>query len=246
MRIDIVTIFPKFFDSPLRESILRRALERGLLEVRVTDLRDYTSDRHRVTDDYPYGGGAGMVMKPEPIFAAVEALKAEDPEKTVVLLSPRGRTWNQDLARSFSLRPGMILICGRYEGEDERVRTDLVEEEISIGDYVLTGGETAALVLVESVARLIPGVVGAAESVERDSFTSGILDYPHYTRPAEFRGMKVPKVLLSGNHADIERWRRKEALRITLERRPELLEGLDLTGQDRELLTELKKENGGE
>lgn len=245
MQIDIVTIFPNFFDSPLGEGIIRRAIEKGLLAVRVTDLRDYTSDRHRVTDDYPYGGGAGMVMKPEPIFAAVDALKADAPEKRVVLLSPRGRTWTQDLARSFSHRPGMILICGRYEGEDERVRAGLVDEEVSIGDYVLTGGETAALVLLESVARLIPGVVGAAESVERDSFTSGLLDYPHYTRPPEFRGMKVPKVLLSGNHADIDRWRRREALRITLERRPELLQDLELTEEDRKLLAELKKEDGG-
>jgi len=242
VRIDIVTIFPDFFDSPLRESIIRRAREEGLLDIRIHDLRDYTTDRHRVTDDYPYGGGAGMVMKPEPLFAAVEALKEEGPPRRVTLLSPKGRAWSHDLAGEYSSLPGMVLICGRYEGEDDRVRRSLVDDEVSIGDYVLAGGETAALVLVESVARLIPGVVGAAESVEQDSFYSGILDYPHYTRPPVFRGMGVPPVLLSGNHADIRRWRRKEALRLTLERRPELLEKAALSQEDEELLDEVRRE----
>lgn len=244
MRIDIVTIFPGFFDSPLHESLLGKACRKGLLDVRVHDLREHTTDRHRVTDDYPYGGGAGMVMKPEPLFAAVEKLREEQPPGTVALLSPRGRLWNQRLAEEFSGRERLILLCGRYEGEDERVREALVDDEISIGDYVLNGGETAALVLVESLARMIPGVVGAAESVERDSFSSGLLDYPHFTRPPVFRGMEVPTVLLSGNHADIERWRRKEALRLTQKRRPEMLSKAALTKEDRRLLDEIAEEDG--
>jgi tRNA (guanine37-N1)-methyltransferase len=242
VRFDIITIFPDFFTSPLEESIIRRARERGLIDVRVHDLREHTTDRHRVTDDYPYGGGAGMVMKPEPIFAAVEALKADSGNLKVVLLSPRGRVWNQDLAQEFSGEEGLVLICGRYEGEDERVRLALADEEISIGDYVLTGGETAAMAVLESVARLVPGVVGAAESVERESFTTGILDYPHYTRPADFRGMEVPPVLLSGNHADILRWRRKEALRATMERRPDLMEKIELSPEDNRLIEEILRE----
>jgi tRNA (guanine37-N1)-methyltransferase len=245
MNIDLITIFPRFFDSPLDESIIRRALEKELLTIGVHDLRDYTTDRHRMTDDYPYGGGSGMVMKPEPIYAAVEGLKKERPESTVVLLSPRGRPWSHELASEYSTRSGMIMLCGRYEGEDERVRAGLVDDEVSIGDYVLTGGETAALVIIESVARLIPGVVGAAQSVEQDSFFSGILDYPHYTRPPVFREMEVPPVLLSGNHAEISRWRRKEALRLTLERRPDLLEKVELSAADRELLDEVRREREG-
>ena len=245
MRIDIVTIFPEFFDSPLRESIVRRAREKGLLDIRVHDLRDYTTDRHRVTDDYPYGGGAGMVMKPEPIFAAVEAVQSEGPPRRVSLLSPKGRTWTHELAREYSSLPGIVLVCGRYEGEDERVRLSLVDDEISIGDYVLAGGETAALVILESVARLVPEVVGDAESVEQDSFYAGILDYPQYTRPPVFREMEVPPVLLSGNHADIRRWRRKEALRLTLERRPDLLGKAPLSRLDEELLEEVRREGEG-
>ena len=244
MRIDIVTIFPRFFDYPLGESIIGRARNEGLVEFHVHDLRDFTKDRHRMTDDYPYGGGAGMVMKPEPIFAAVDFLDAEAPESRVTLLSPRGRRWDHSLAEEFSALPGIILLCGRYEGEDERVRKSIVEEEISIGDYVLTGGESAAVVLIESIARLIPGVVGSAESVEKDSFYDGILDYPHYTRPPVFKGMEVPPVLLSGNHAHITRWRRKEALRITREKRPDLLEKADLSPVDLELLEELAREDG--
>lgn len=242
VRIDIVTIFPRFFDSPLGESIVGRARESGRIEVCIHDLRDHTTDRHRVTDDYPYGGGAGMVMKPEPIFAAVESIKEQVPESRVVLLSPRGRIWSHELARKFSSRSGLILICGRYEGEDDRVRS-LVEEEISIGDYVLSGGETAALVLLESIARLLPGVVGTSESVEQDSFFAGLLDYPHYTRPPSFRGMEVPSVLLSGNHAEIRRWRRREALRITFQRRPDLLEKTELSDEDRDLLEEVRREH---
>ena len=244
MRFDIVSIFPRFFESPLQEGIVQRAREKGLIDIRTCDLRDHTTDRHRVTDDYPYGGGGGgMVMKPEPIYAAVESLKADTPASRVVLLSPRGRVWTHGMAREFSTLPGLIILCGRYEGEDERVRAGLVDEEISIGDYVLTGGEAAALVIIESIARLIPGVVGAAASVEQDSFFAGILDYPHYTRPPVFRGMAVPPVLLSGNHADIDRWRRREAFRITFERRPELLDRVELSEEDEELLEEVRREH---
>jgi len=240
VRIDIVTIFPSFFDSPLREGVIHRACERGVLDIRVHDLRAFTLDRHRVTDDAPYGGGAGMVMKPEPLFAALEQLKGENPGATTVLLSPQGRLWRQALVREYGTRPGMILVCGRYEGVDERVREALVDEEISIGDYVLTGGETAALVLVETVARQVPGVVGQPESVAQDSFFAGLLDHPHYTRPAEFRGRAVPEVLLSGDHAAIARWRRREALRQTLRKRPELLAAAELSADDLKLLEEIR------
>jgi tRNA (guanine37-N1)-methyltransferase len=243
MRIDVVTIFPEFFASPLEESIIRRGRERGLLDIRVHDLRGWTTDRHKVTDDAPYGGGVGMVMKPEPIFAAIEALKADTPEAATVLLTPQGRVWNQALVREYSARPALILLCGRYEGVDERVREALVDEEISIGDYVLAGGETAAMVLIETLARQVPGVVGQAESVTQDSFFAGLLDHPHYTRPAEFRGRAVPEVLLSGDHAAIARWRRREALRHTLRKRPDLLANADLTPEDLRLLAELRAED---
>lgn len=243
MRIDIVTIFPEFFASPLEESIIRRGRERGLLDIRVHDLRTWTTDRHKVTDDAPYGGGVGMVMKPEPIFAAVEALKAERPDAATVLLSPQGRAWNQALVREFGARPALILLCGRYEGVDERVREALVDEEISIGDFVLAGGETAAMVLIETLARQVPGVVGQADSVTQDSFFAGLLDFPHYTRPAEFRGRAVPEVLLSGDHAAIARWRRRESLRQTLRRRPDLLAAAELSVDDLRLLAELRAED---
>ena len=243
MRIDVVTIFPEFFASPLEESIIRRGRERGLLDIRVHDLRGWTTDRHKVTDDAPYGGGAGMVMKPEPIFAAIEALKADNPAAATVLLTPQGRVWNQALVREYGARPALILLCGRYEGVDERVREALVDEEISIGDYVLAGGETAAMVLIETLARQVPGVVGQAESVTQDSFFAGLLDHPHYTRPAEFRGRAVPEVLLSGDHAAIARWRRREALRHTLRKRPDLLANADLTPEDLRLLAELRAED---
>jgi tRNA (guanine37-N1)-methyltransferase len=243
MRIDVVTIFPEFFASPLEESIIRRGRERGLLDIRVHDLRGWTTDRHKVTDDAPYGGGVGMVMKPEPIFAAVEALKEQNPAAATVLLTPQGRVWNQALVREFGARPALILLCGRYEGVDERVREALVDEEVSIGDYVLAGGETAAMVLIETLARQVPGVVGQAESVAQDSFFSGLLDHPHYTRPAEFRGRAVPEVLLSGDHAAIARWRRREALRHTLRKRPDLLASAALEPEDLRLLAELRAED---
>jgi len=246
MRVDILTIFPSFFDSPLQESIIRRACDRGLLEIRVHDLRAWAPDRHRVTDDAPYGGGAGMVMKPEPLFAAIEQLRGANPGATAVLLSPQGRVWNQALVREFGEKPGMILVCGRYEGVDERVRAALIDEEISIGDYVLAGGETAAMVLVETVARQVPGVVGQAESVAQDSFFAGLLDHPHYTRPPVFRGLAVPEVLLSGDHAAIARWRRREALRQTLRKRPDLLAAADLSAEDLRLLEQIRDADDGE
>ena len=223
MRIDALTIFPGIFESPLRESLLGKAIEAGILDVRVHDIRDFTTDRHRQVDDESYGGGPGMVMKPEPVFAAVESL-GEGPRR-VILLSPAGRRLNQALARELAKEPWLVLISGRYEGVDERVVESLPAEEISIGDYVLSGGEIPALVLLEAVTRLVPGVVGSEESLERESFEEGTLDHPHYTRPSKFRGMRVPDVLLSGNHAEVERWRREAALEKTRRNRPDLLKG---------------------
>ncbi len=224
MRIDVLTIFPGIFESPMRESLLGKGIEAGLLDVRVHDIRDHTTDRHRQVDDESYGGGPGMVMKPEPVFAAVEAL-GEGP-KRVLLLSPAGRPFDQALVRELAGEPWLVLICGRYEGVDERVAEGLPAEEVSIGDYVLSGGELPALVVLEAVTRLVPGVIGREESHERDSFgPDGLLDHPHYTRPPEFRGMAVPEVLRSGNHAEIERWRREAALEKTRRMRPDLLEG---------------------
>jgi tRNA (guanine37-N1)-methyltransferase len=223
VRIDVLTIFPGMFESPLSESLLGRAIERGLIDVRLHDIRDATTDKHRQVDDESYGGGPGMVMKPEPIFAAVEAL-GEGP-KRVMLLSPAGRRLDQALVRALADEPRLVLVCGRYEGVDERVAQGLPAEEVSIGDYVLSGGEVPALVLIEAVTRLVPGVIGKDESHEHDSFEDGILDHPHYTRPPEFRGLAVPGVLLSGNHAEIERWRREAALEKTRRVRPDLLEG---------------------
>jgi tRNA (guanine37-N1)-methyltransferase len=210
VRVDVFTIFPGIFQSPLRESLLGRAIAEGLVEVRVHDLRDWSTDRHRSVDDEAYGGGPGMVLKPEPLFAAVESL---DPDRgRVVLLSPAGRRLDQALVRELAVEPHLTLLCGRYEGVDERVVEGLPAEEVSIGDYVLAGGELPALVVIEAVTRLVPGVIGKEESHRRDSFSEpGLLDHPHYTRPPAFRGMEVPEVLLSGNHAEIERWRREAA-----------------------------------
>jgi tRNA (guanine37-N1)-methyltransferase len=223
VRIDVITIFPGIFESPLRESLLGRAIEAGLLDVRVHDLRDSTTDKHRQVDDESYGGGPGMVLKPEPVFAAVESLGAG--ERRTLLLSPAGRRLDQDLARELASEPWLVLICGRYEGVDERVAEGLPADEVSIGDYVVAGGEVPALVVLEAVTRLVPGVIGREESHEQDSFgDAGVLDHPHYTRPAEFRGMRVPETLLSGNHAEIERWRREAALEKTRRNRPDLLE----------------------
>ena len=223
VRIDVITIFPGIFESPLRESLLGRAIEAGLLDVRVHDLRDSTIDKHRQVDDESYGGGPGMVLKPEPVFAAVESLGAG--VRRTLLLSPAGRRLDQDLVRELAAEPWLVLICGRYEGVDERVAEGLPAEEVSIGDYVVAGGEVPALVVLEAVTRLVPGVIGRGESHQQDSFgDAGMLDHPHYTRPAEFRGMRVPEILMSGNHAEIERWRREAALEKTRRNRPDLLE----------------------
>jgi tRNA (guanine37-N1)-methyltransferase len=221
MRVDILTIFPAIFESPLRESLLGRALRSGIVDVRVHDIRDHAALPHRQVDDEPFGGGPGMVMKPEPIFAAVDSLGGGD--RHVILLSPAGRRLDQALARELASEPWLVLVCGRYEGVDERVVEGLSAEEVAIGDYVLSGGEVPALVLLEAVTRLVPGVVGREESLARESFEEGILDHPHYTRPREFRGLEVPEVLLSGDHGRIEEWRRAAALEKTKRNRSDLL-----------------------
>ncbi|HEX9776477.1 MAG TPA: tRNA (guanosine(37)-N1)-methyltransferase TrmD [Actinomycetota bacterium] len=222
MRVDVVTIFPEYVEAPARVSLLGKAREQGLVELAVRDLRAHATDKHRTVDDEPFGGGPGMVMKPEPWFAAVEAIEGWERARRI-LLTPAGRRFDQRLAEELSGEAHLVLMCGRYEGIDERVAT-LATDEVSIGDFVLAGGEAAALVVIEAVTRLLAGVVGEPGSVEQESFTTGMLDYPHYTRPAEFRGMAVPQVLLSGNHAEVERWRREEAMRRTRDRRPDLVE----------------------
>jgi len=240
LKIDIVTIFPRMVEGPLAEGIVGRAIERGLLDIRVHDLRAYTTDRHRLVDDMPFGGGPGMVLKPEPLFAAVDHIRAErGSPAAVILTSPDGRRFTHADGVRLSVLGHIVVLCGRYEGIDERVRENLATEAISIGDYVLSGGELPALVITDAVARLVPGVVGDEESVSRDSFARGLLDYPQYTRPAEYRGMGVPPVLLSGHHRDIERWRRREALARTLERRPDLMADVTLDPEDQALLKEL-------
>jgi len=244
MKLDIVTIFPRMVEAPLTESVIGRAVERGLLSVRVRDLRDYADDRHRVVDDVPYGGGPGMVLKPEPLFRAVEAIAAERGRPdAVILTSPQGRRFEHREAARLSRLDRIVILCGRYEGVDERVRQHLATEELSIGDYVLTGGELAALVIVDAVARLRPGVVGDDQSVVGESFVRGLLDFPHYTRPAEFRSHQVPPVLLSGHHAEIARWRKREAVRRTLERRPELVSEASLDDEERRILRELTEKD---
>ncbi|HET6381047.1 MAG TPA: tRNA (guanosine(37)-N1)-methyltransferase TrmD [candidate division Zixibacteria bacterium] len=241
LRIDVVTLFPELFDVPLRTSVVGRALERGIVRVDVHDLREHGLGRHRSVDDYPYGGGAGMVLRPEPLFAAVEPLRAAGAH--VILLDPAGEQLSDPLARELAQLPHLALICGRYEGVDERARA-LMDREVSIGDYVLTGGELPALVLIDAVTRLVPGVIEEASSAS-DSFATGLLEHPQYTRPESFRGMEVPPVLLSGHHREVDRWRRREALRRTLQRRPDLLESAPLTDEDRRTLGELRAEAGG-
>ncbi|HYK84036.1 MAG TPA: tRNA (guanosine(37)-N1)-methyltransferase TrmD [Ktedonobacteraceae bacterium] len=240
MHFDIFTLFPGMFQGPFTESILKRAQERGLLSIALHNIRDVTTDRHHIVDDYPYGGGAGMVMKPEPIFAAIEAVYQSGP---IILLTPQGRLFNQHIAMELAAEPRLTLLCGHYEGIDERVRQHLVTDEISIGDYVLTGGELAAMIVVDAVSRLLPGVL-AADSTQEESHTSGLLEYPQYTRPPEFRGWRVPDVLLSGHHEQIARWRRKEALRLTRQLRPDLFAKVDVSSKlDGKLLKELDEES---
>lgn len=246
MRIDILTILPNIFSGPLDEGMLRKAREQGLVEFNVVNVRDFATDKHRVTDDYVFGGGPGMVMKVEPLVAAVEHLKAGSPAQRprVVLMTPAGRVFDQAMAWELAREEHLIFICGRYEGVDERVRELVVDDSVSIGDYVLTGGELPALVVIDAVVRLIPGVLNREGAAEEESFSTGFLEGPHYTRPREYRGLAVPEVLLSGNHAAIARWRRKEALRRTWERRPELLQSAVLSPGDRQLLEEIWAEAG--
>ncbi len=244
MRFFVLTLFPELFASPLSTTMLRKANERGAATYELIDIRDFTTDKHRITDDTPYGGGNGMVMKVEPIVAALESLPAGEDAPRRILLSPRGERFSQTTAQRLSHLPGIALICGRYEGVDERVR-DFVDEEISIGDFVLSGGEIAALAVVDAVARLLPGALGCAESATEESFADGILEYPQYTRPAEFRGREVPPVLLSGDHGAVARWRRREALRRTLESRPDLLETAALDDDDRRWLAEIRGASRG-
>lgn len=239
MRIDILTLFPKMFEGPFSESIIKRAQERGLIRIVLHDLREYGEGRHKVVDDYPYGGGPGMVLKPGPVFAAVEAVRAQGEggqEAPVLLLDPQGRLFHQELAWHLAQEERLLLLCGHYEGVDERVREHLATEEISIGDYVLSGGEVAAMVVVEAVARLIPGVLGSEEALVEESYSQGLLEYPQYTRPAVFQGWSVPEVLLSGNHQEVARWRREQSLRRTLRRRPDLLARASLSEKERAAL----------
>ncbi|MDX1663629.1 MAG: tRNA (guanosine(37)-N1)-methyltransferase TrmD [Candidatus Promineifilaceae bacterium] len=248
MRIDIFTLFPEMFPCYFDASILQKAQESGVLDLRLHNIRDYAAGRHRVTDEPPYGGGGGMILKPEPIFQAVENIveATEGQSAPVILLTPQGRPFNQQIASVLAAQPQLLLICGRYEGVDERVRVHLVTEEISIGDYVLTGGELAAMVVVDAVARLLPGVLGAEAAAEEDSHATGLLEGPHFTRPARFRSWEVPAVLRSGHAANIERWRREEALRRTWQRRPELLLDADLTEADKQFLALLAQERAAE
>lgn len=241
MHFDIFTLFPGMFEGPFSESILKRAQEKGLLSIDLHNIRDVTTDKHHIVDDYPYGGGAGMVMKPESIFNAVESVYQGGP---IILLTPQGRQFNQEIARALAQEPRVTLLCGHYEGIDERVREHLVTDELSIGDYVLTGGELAAMVVVDAISRLLPGVL-ASGSTEEESHSNNLLEYPQYTRPPEFRGWRIPDILLSGHHEQIARWRRKEALRRTRQRRPDLFAKLDLSSKlDKKLLQELDEETG--
>ena len=242
MRFDVFTLFPAILQPYLEASILQRAIQNNLLEVYLHDIRAWTTDKHHITDDAPFGGGGGMVMKPEPIFTAVESVLGSPLPCPLILLTPQGRTYTHEIAQELAQHPRLALLSGRYEGFDERVRQHLVTDEISIGDYVLTGGELPALILIDSITRLIPGALGDPDGAQDDSFASGLLEYPHYTRPANFRDWDVPEILLSGNHAQIARWRREQALLRTFQRRPDLLEKLDLSETDRCFLKKIRDE----
>ena len=242
-KFSVVTIFPDMIQSYLVCSILKRAIEKGIITVDVHNLRDYSTDKHKTVDDYPYGGGPGMVMKPEPFYRVMECVWAVKETRRVIMLSPRGRVFSQDVALELSKDDReMVFLCGRYEAIDERVREYLIDDEISIGDYVLTGGELPALVIIDAVSRLLPGVLGDDQSAEDESFSKGLLDYPHYTRPEDFRGMRVPKVLLSGNHEDIRKWRKQQSLKATLQKRPELLKTYTLSNEEIILFEQIKEE----
>jgi tRNA (guanine37-N1)-methyltransferase len=244
MKIDVLTLFPEMFAGVFGSSILKKAADKQAVEYNVINFREFSDNKHQTVDDYPYGGGAGMVLKPQPIFDAVEALnkKNEQQKSRVILLCPQGERLNQKKAEELSKEEHLIFICGHYEGYDERIREHLVTDEISIGDYVLTGGELGAMVVIDSVVRLLPEVLGNEESHQKDSFSTGLLEHPHYTRPADFRGMKVPDVIISGNHKNIEEWRSKESLRRTLTRRPDLLQEIELTNEQVKWLEEIQKD----
>lgn len=246
MIFEILTLFPGMFASPLQDSILGKALQRELIEVRLHNIRDYAVDKHQMTDDRPFGGGEGMVMKPEPIAAALDALRDQGPPPRVILLTPQGRLFHQEVARELSQCSRLVLVCGRYEGVDERIARYYVDDELSLGDYILTGGELAAMVVIDAVARLLPGVLGNAASAETDSFAEPILEYPQYTRPQEFRGHSVPDILLSGNHQAIRRWRQGQALLRTQLRRPDLFTRLHLSAEDGSLLSQAREESARE
>ena len=240
MRFDVLTLFPAMFDPLMHVGVIGRAAAKRVFDIEVHNLRDWADPPHYVVDDAPYGGGGGMVMKPEPVYRALSAVRRRAPDSRVILTTPQGKTFRQEDAVAFSHTAGVIFLCGRYEGVDERIRS-WVDAEYSIGDYVLTGGEYAALVMVDAIARLVPGVLGNDASAEDDSFSDGLLEYPHYTRPAEFEGMAVPPVLVSGNHAEVARWRRRESLRRTVQRRPDLLEAVKLNEADRRFVEDLRK-----
>lgn len=247
MFFDILTLFPEMFSGPLKESILGKARDKKIIEIKTIDIRDFTEDKHNTADDYPYGGGEGMVLKVEPIYRAImDRIEKRGKNTPVILLSPQGQKLTQNKVKDLSSSRGLILLCGHYEGLDERIRKNLVTEEISIGDYVLTGGELPAMVIVDAVSRLLPGVLGDENSPRKDSFYNGLLDYPHYTRPRSFRGMDVPEVLLSGNHGRIKRWRKKQSLKRTLNRRPDLIANRELAPEERQLMAEILEESAGE
>ena len=242
MKCDVLTLFPDIINAYLKESILKRAQEKKLIEVKIYNIRDFASDKHKIVDDYPFGGGPGMVLKPEPLFNVIDFLKKDNEPRKIILLSPQGRPFDQRLAGEFSEeKRRLVFICGRYEGIDERVMS-LIDKEISIGNYVMTGGELGALVIIDASARLIKGALGDEKSTEEESFSWGLLDYPHYTRPRKFRGLSVPDILVSGNHKEIWLWRRREAIRKTFKVRPELLEKIQLTDEDKKILSEIKEE----
>ncbi|MBW2323068.1 MAG: tRNA (guanosine(37)-N1)-methyltransferase TrmD [Deltaproteobacteria bacterium] len=246
MRFDVVTLFPQLFDSFLRESLIGKALDKEVFEVRLIDIRDFTTDRHRTADDRPYGGGAGMILMPEPLAKAISFARETDTEgveSRVVLLNPVGQPFSQQRAIKYATLEHLILVCGRYEGIDHRISLTLIDEEISLGDFVLSGGEVPAMAVIEAVTRLLPGVLGAAESVEEETFSNGLLEYPQYTRPRDFQGLAVPEVLLSGNHEAIRKWRRRESLKRTFQRRPDMLAKAELSDSDREFLGQLSKES---
>ena len=244
MQIDVITIFPQMLKGIIKESILKRAQQKNVVKINIHNLRDFALDKHSIVDDYSYGGGAGMVLKPEPIFRAVEKIVGSKKGKRrarIILLTPQGQTFNQAKAKELSQEEHLLFICGHYEGVDERVKENLINDEISIGDYVLTGGELPAMVIIDSLVRILPGVLNKRESFENDSFYQGLLDYPHYTRPERFRGKSVPALLLSGDHSQIKKWRRQKAIKNTLEKRPDLLEKITLSTEDQKILKELKR-----